>query len=238
MIKITNQQKGIIGTTLFHVVLLLCFLFMGFKTPLPLPAEEGLEIDMGGGGGGGSSEPANVNSTPTTEDNYVTQNSEESNAISENKVKKTKTETKVVEPVVRQELLYKKGSNSGGTGTGTGPGNGSGYGPGNGSGTGGGTGSGIGTGDGPGRGPGFSLKDRTAKSLPAPDFNKVQGKVVVRIKVDPTGKVIDAEAISKGSTIANTRVWKKCEDSAMKSKFSAKADAPDVQQGTITYIFE
>ncbi len=238
MIKITNQHKGIIGTALFHIVILLCFLFMGFKTPLPLPAEKMIEIDMGGGGGGGSSEPVNVNSTPAPEESYASQNSEESSAITETKTKKTKTETKVVEPVVRQELLYKKGSNSGGTGTGNGSGNGSGYGPGNGSGTGGGTGSGVGPGVGSGHGPGFSLKDRTAKSLPAPDFSNVQGKVVVRIKVDPSGKVIDAEAISKGSTIANTRVWKKCEEYAMKSKFSAKADAPDVQQGTITYVIE
>ncbi len=239
MIKITNQHKGIIGTVLFHCLLLLCFFFMGFKTPLPLPAEEGIEIDMGGGGGGGSSEPANVNSVSSSEEDYATQNTEESNAITNNnKVKKTNTEAKVPERVVNQALLYKKGSNSGGTGTGTGTGNGTGYGPGSGSGDGGGNGSGHGPGNGGGRGPGFSLKDRTAKSLPAPDFSNVQGKVVVRIKVDPAGRVVDAEAISRGSTIANTKVWKKCEEFALKSKFSAKADAPEIQQGTITYVIE
>lgn len=237
MIKITNQHKGIFGTVVFHCVLLLCFFLFGFKTPLPLPEEIGTEIDMGGGGGGGSSEPSKVNSTPS-DDNFATQNTEESSSISTSKVKKVNTETKVVDPVVNTALLYKKGSNTGGTGTGTGPGNGSGVGPGNGSGTGGGNGSGVGPGTGPGKGPGFSLKDRTAKSLPAPDFNNVQGKVVVRIKVNPAGVVIDAEAISKGSTISNTRVWKKCEDFALKAKFSAKPDAPDVQQGTITYIIE
>jgi hypothetical protein len=74
--------------------------------------------------------------------------------------------------------------------------------------------------------------------LPAPEINNVQGKVVVRITVDPSGKVVDAEAVSKGSTIANAKVWKKCEDFAMKAKFSAKPDAPEVQMGTITYIIE
>jgi hypothetical protein len=210
---------------------------MGFKTPLPLPPEEGIEIDMGGGGGGGSSDPENIKSTPSSDEDYVTQNTEESNAISTSKVKKVKTETKT-EPVVDSRLMYKKGSNSGGNGTGNGSGNGSGYGPGNGSGTGGGDGSGVGPGKGPGSGPGFSLTGRTAKSLPAPDFNNVQGKVVVRIKVDPSGKVVDAEAISRGSTIANTKIWKKCEEFALRAKFSPKPDAPEVQQGTITYIIE
>ncbi|MEI6347687.1 MAG: hypothetical protein WCP69_07050 [Bacteroidota bacterium] len=232
MKKISNQNKGIIGTALFHALLLLCFLFMGFKTPLPLPPEEGIEIDMGGGGGG-SSDPVNVKPTPSSEDEYVTQDNEASSAISNSKVKKTKTETKV-DPVVDPRLIYKKGSNTNGTGTGVGPGNGSGIGPGSGGGTGGGTDGGIG----PNKGPGFSLNGRSAKSLPAPEINNVQGKVVVRIKVDPSGKVVDAEAVSKGSTIANAKVWKKCEDFAMKAKFSAKPDAPEVQMGTITYIIE
>jgi hypothetical protein len=233
MAKLSNQNKGILGTVLFHALILLCFLFMGFKTPLPLPPEEGIEIDMGGGGGG-SSEPVNVKSTPSSEEEYATQNNEESSSLSSNKVKKTKTETKASDPVVDPRLIYKKGSHSNGNGTGTGSGNGSGTGPGSGSGDGGGNGSGHG----PGNGPGFSLTGRSAKSLPAPQINNVQGKVVVRIKVDPSGKVIDAEAISKGSTIANTKVWKKCETEAMKAKFSAKPDAPSVQQGTITYIIE
>jgi hypothetical protein len=232
MKKISNQNKGIIGTALFHALLLLCFLFMGFKTPLPLPPEEGIEIDMGGGGGG-SSDPENVKPTPSSEEEYVTQDNEASSAISNSKVKKTKTETKA-DPVVDPRLIYKKGSNTNGTGTGVGPGNGSGIGPGSGSGTGGGTDGGIG----PNKGPSFSLSNRSAKSLPAPEINNVQGKVVVRIKVDPSGKVVDAEAVSKGSTIANAKVWKKCEDFAMKAKFSAKPDAPEVQMGTITYIIE
>lgn len=233
MLKLDNNHKGIIGTVLFHGLLLLCFFFMGFKTPLPLPEEIGTEIDMGGGGGG-SSEAAETTPTPSTEDEYATQNSEDNNSITKTNVKKTKTETKETQPEVNKLLLYKKGSNTNGNGTGTGSGNGSGVGSGNGSGS----GTGDGPGNGPGNGPGFSLKGRSAKTLPAPDFNNVTGKVVVRIKVDPTGKVVDAEAISKGSTIASSKVWKKCEEYALKSKFSAKPDAPEVQQGTITYFIE
>ncbi len=234
MLKISNQHKGIIGTVVFHCLLLLCFFFMGFKTPLPLPEEIGTEIDMGGGGGGSSSSDVSTPASSSPED-YATQNSEESTALTNNKNKviRKNVDNKVVEPKVDERFIYKK-SNNNGSGNGNGNGNGPGTGPGSGPGDGGGNG----PGHGPGNGPGFSLNGRSAKSLPAPDFSNIQGKVVVRIKVDPNGKVIDAEAISKGSTIANNKVWKKCEEYAMRAKFSAKSDAPDVQQGTITYIIE
>lgn len=239
MKNITNQHKGIIGTVLLHCLLLFCFFFFGFKTPLPLPPEEGIEIDMGGGGGGGSSEPMDVKPANSSTEEYVTQNVEESYSVSDKKEKKvTPSEPVKPVPVVNQIALYKKGSNSSGNGTGNGSGNGSGVGPGSGSGDGGGNGSGHGTGTGAGRGPGFSLTGRQAKSLPAPEINNVQGSVVVRIKVDQSGKVVDAEAISKGSTIASVKVWRKCEEFALKAKFSPKPDAPEVQQGSITYIIE
>jgi hypothetical protein len=243
MIKIDNKYKGICGTILLHTVLILCLVFMAFKQPVPLPVEEKIELEMesdGGGGGGGSSDiPEETSAATTTETDYVTDNSpDQDNVIAKNSVANNKVVSVKNDRVIDPRLVYKKGSHTNGTGTGDGSGNGSGTGPGSGSGDGGGNGSGHGPGNGSGNGPGFSLKDRTAKSLPAPDFSNIQGKVVVRIKVDPTGKVIDAEAISKGSTIANTRVWKKCEDFALKSKFSPKPDAPSVQQGTITYIIE
>ncbi len=234
MLKLNNQHKGIIGTVVFHLFLLLCFFFMGFKTPLPLPEEIGTEIDMGGGGGGSSSADVSQPSSTDSED-LATNDSEESETIhtSKNKVVKKNVENKIIEPKVDERAIFKKSNKNG-----SGNGNGSGTGDGNGTGNGTGDGSGNGPGHGPGNGPGFSLAGRNAKNLPAPDFNNVQGKVVVRIKVDQTGKVIDAEAVSKGSTIANVRVWKKCEEYALKAKFSAKPDAPDVQQGTITYIIE
>jgi len=233
MLKLNNNHKGIIGTVLFHGLLLLCFFFMGFKTPLPLPEEIGTEIDMGGGGGG-STESEITKPAASNPEEYATQNSEETDAID----KKTKTvkktvETKQVERKVDERFIYKK-SNTSGSGTGNGNGTGSGSGTGKGTGD----GSGVGSGNGPNSGPGYSLKDRKAKSLPAPDFSNVQGKVVVRIRVNQSGTVVDAEAISTGSTIANNKVWKKCEEYALRAKFSAKPDAPEVQQGTITYIIE
>lgn len=42
-----DKRKGIIGTIIFHVVLLLALLFLALRTPLPLPGEEGVEVILG-----------------------------------------------------------------------------------------------------------------------------------------------------------------------------------------------
>jgi len=44
---IKEHKKGIIGTIAFHGVLILLFVFFGFSTPLPLPAEKGILINFG-----------------------------------------------------------------------------------------------------------------------------------------------------------------------------------------------
>lgn len=43
----TKHRRGIIGTTTFHLVLLVVLIFFGFITPLPLPEEEGILINFG-----------------------------------------------------------------------------------------------------------------------------------------------------------------------------------------------
>ena len=42
-----SKRKGIIGTILFHVLLLVAFLFMGLTYQDPPPAEEGISINFG-----------------------------------------------------------------------------------------------------------------------------------------------------------------------------------------------
>ncbi len=84
-----------------------------------------------------------------------------------------------------------------GQGTGTGPGTGPGFGPGSGGGTGGGSGGGIGSGIGPGTGRGEIQGARPEVLLvpPTPPGN-VRGKaVLVRLHVDSTGVVREAEII-------------------------------------------
>ena len=42
-----NKRKAIVGTFLFHLGLLLCFIFLGLTYQIPPPAEEGITINFG-----------------------------------------------------------------------------------------------------------------------------------------------------------------------------------------------
>ncbi len=42
-----ERTKAIIGTVLFHIGLLAFMILMGLRTPLPLPGEEGVEVNLG-----------------------------------------------------------------------------------------------------------------------------------------------------------------------------------------------
>lgn len=45
--ELKDKVKAGFGTILFHAMLLLALFFMALKTPLPLPEEEGVEVDLG-----------------------------------------------------------------------------------------------------------------------------------------------------------------------------------------------
>ncbi len=48
MKKLTkDQRKGLIGTIIFHMLLIIALLFLALRTPLPLPGEEGVEVNFG-----------------------------------------------------------------------------------------------------------------------------------------------------------------------------------------------
>jgi TonB family protein len=48
MKKLTpEQRKGLIGTVVFHALLVLLLVFLALRTPLPLPGEEGVEVNFG-----------------------------------------------------------------------------------------------------------------------------------------------------------------------------------------------
>ncbi|MEA3444755.1 MAG: hypothetical protein U9R19_08530 [Bacteroidota bacterium] len=42
-----DKRRGIIGTAIFHIALLILLIVLGFHTPLPLPGEEGILINFG-----------------------------------------------------------------------------------------------------------------------------------------------------------------------------------------------
>ena len=62
---IREHKRGIIGTIIFHVIVLLLLILLGFFTPLPLPGEEGILVNFGDSETGfGDIEPSPAQSEP------------------------------------------------------------------------------------------------------------------------------------------------------------------------------
>lgn len=228
------NTHGLVGTLLFHALLVGCFFLFGFSTPLPLPAEEGIEVNLGNSDDGmGDIQPENPASmdasSPATDNENVnlTQNTEESASLNTNR---TTTQHQPETNPVNTNIRYTgrnatQGGNEGVTGRPGDQGNPNGnpnatnhYGT-------------------PGHGISFKLDGRKSKSLPKPNYNsREEGIVVVEIWVDEAGNVIKAVAGVRGSTTTNQTLYNLARDAAMRSKFEAKASAIE-QKGTITYNF-
>ncbi len=109
-------------------------------------------------------------------------------------------------------------------------------------GTGGGTGGGKGPGTGPGNGPGsggygFSLSGRSVVSPPPLSKDtKEEGKVVVEITVDKTGKVIKADPNGRGTNTNSAILKAKARQAALATVFNVSGEFEE-QKGTITIIF-
>lgn len=256
-----NEQKArpiaLIVTVLFHAILVALLLFFALRTPLPLPGEEGIEVNLGNSDVGmGDIQPEEVaslqNASPPpsssqADDEAVTENSDESPAIEKinKKVSKTveptntqvtkpKTETST-QPVANPKAIYTGKSNKttqGGSQGITGqPGD-----QGKPNGTPGSTNyDGLG---GKGNGIGYDLGGRGAKNLPKPVYNSdEQGDIVVEIKVDRDGRVTFARAGARGTTISDQTMQRQAEEAARRSLFVRDISAPEEQRGTITYRF-
>ena len=234
-----NNTRAIIGTVLFHALLLVCFIFFGFSTPLPLPKEIGVEVNLGySDDGTGDIEPIDPVSNnasltkPDNRDDYITQNTEEAVSLNKNDNKTNKTETE--EFKVNQNALYNgnknnKGGSQGITGKEGNQGNPNGN-----------PNSGNYNGNSPSGkgGPSYKLTGRNSKSLPKPNYNLTEeGIVVVEIWVDKLGNVTKTNAGARGTTTTDQQLWKLAVEAALRSKFDAKASAPEEQKGTITYNF-
>lgn len=87
--------------------------------------------------------------------------------------------------------------------------------------------------------PNAHLKGRNViGTLPRPNYSvQESGTVVVTVWVDQYGNVTKAQAGADGTTVTSTELWTAARNAAMKAHFNQKADAPALQQGTITYIF-
>jgi TonB family protein len=88
--------------------------------------------------------------------------------------------------------------------------------------------------------PKANLKGRTLNgTLPRPSYPvQASGVVVVKIWVDNYGTVQKAVAGVEGTTVTDKDLWNAARSAAMKASFNMSADAPAMQEGTITYIFK
>ena len=243
-----KKDKGIAvaGTIVVHALVVLVLFLMAFRTPLPLPGEEGVEVDLGmmdqGMGNIQPEKPAipmaaqPKQEQSQTKEDIVTQNDEEAPAIEKPKTTKPKQEKPAEEPKpqVNSRAMYKGSNNpqAGGSEGITGqPGD---QGKPNGL-------AGVRKYDGnggKGNGTGYDLGGRGAKSLHRPndDFSE-EGNVVVDIWVNRAGQVVRAEVAQKGTTIINSEMRQKAKQAALRSTFQSDPDAPEEQHGTITYTF-
>nr|WP_320021963.1 hypothetical protein [uncultured Draconibacterium sp.] len=61
----SEKKKGLIGTIVFHTIVLILLLILGFFTPLPLPGEEGILVNFGNSENGlGDREPSPARRQP------------------------------------------------------------------------------------------------------------------------------------------------------------------------------
>ena len=243
-----SRDKSIaaVGSIVVHAIALLVLFLMAFRTPLPLPGEEGVEVDLGmmdqGMGNIQPEKPAipmaaqPQQEESKNEEDIVTQNDEEAPAIEKPKTTKPKQEKPAEEPKpqVNNRALFKGSNNpqAGGSEGITGqPGD---QGKPNGL-------AGVRKYDGnggKGTGTGYDLGGRGAKSLHRPDDDfSEEGKIVVDIWVNRAGQVVRAEVATKGTEIINNTMRQKAVQAAKRSTFAADPDAPEEQHGTITYTF-
>jgi colicin import membrane protein len=94
---------------------------------------------------------------------------------------------------------------------------------------------GSGTGD---KGISYNLQGRGFQALPPPKYDyQGEGRVVVEVSVDRSGKVVQATPGTKGSTTLDEYLLKAAKEAALGARFEVKQDAPVIQKGTITYNF-
>ena len=258
-----NRTYGILATLLFHAAMILLLLTLALRTPLPLPGEEGMEVNLGFSEEGlGEVQPTEIPSgsqaaspppRASKDEEIATADDEEAPSLSLKKQPKPKnetvtpsqskrpSETKPAEPVLNPNALY-RGKQQGegqpssqGITQGTGD---QGRPDGN-------PASGNYTGQGgSGNGPGFFLTGRSKVFLFQPSYNSDdQGTVVVEIVVDREGNVIRAlpgkkiPGMNIGTTTSDQTLWNEARNAALKSKFSPNPNADPEQKGYIIYKF-
>lgn len=248
ILKDKYQRYGALGTILFHLLLLLLFLFFGLKTPVPIP-QQNIVINFGTSNeGSGEVQPVEPAATEAVEPvisnpkpvvspaklDAVTQNNPNAPSVTDKKTEKVTEPVKEPEKQVNQKALYTKkaGSSSGSEGeTNTAGDQGDPLGSKDASShSGGSTGSGKDS---------YSLGNRKAVQKIKPKYEcQETGTVVVSITVDKQGNVVKATGGARGTTNAAPCLVDRAQEAAMKTKWEPDNDAPELQLGQIIYNFE
>ncbi len=244
-----NKRWGIIGTILFHVVLLFILVMISMKPPDPPRPSQGVEVNLGysdqGMGDIQPDKPAETASQQpkpkpkSTEDDVATQDTEESIKLDDSgsEVKSnSKTEEKKIEKTSNKDWEFKeknKSTDGGSEGITGEPGDqGKENGNPNSNNYSGDVGSG-GEGD-----VAWTLVGRKVKKIIKPVNNSAeQGTVVVTIWVDGDGKVVNAKIKRNESNTSSSKLHKLAIEAAYKTSFDTDPNAIDDQKGTITYMF-
>ncbi len=235
-----DKRTGAIFTILFHVVLLVLFLFFGLQQPDPLPKDEMIELvmeDMGGGGGSiaaatpGAPQPQpSTAPSPAQPEDVAT---EDESPVEQPKPVKPEPKPKPAPvtpapPKPNPNALFTPSTSPavpqegppGGSTPSTTPGAG-----------------GIGS----FHGKGFEgrLDGRGLSKTPSfRNDNTESGKVAVDIRVDPSGKVIYAKGrIGTPTTTTSRQLHTLAEGYARQFTFSANPGASNDQAGFIVFEF-
>lgn len=241
-----NKTIAVSVTVAIHALVVVLLVILALTTPLPLPGEAGVEVNLGmyDEGMGNQQQPKPTEavqpSAPQPEpekvkEDIVTQETEETESISEQKPENTesvidpKTLFHYVEPQNQPQesegntdIQGNQGSNNGNDET-----------------------TNTTTPGGDGINPDYDLKGRGALGdLPIPNINPETAQqgtrvVVIDIWVDRNGFVKKAEINYKKTTAnSNSIEREKAREAAYSSRFtSANEDVPELQQGTITYTY-
>lgn len=244
----SNKVKSSIGTAVIMVLVAVVLLSFGYDPPDPPIPEEGVEVNLGDSdfGLGSDPEPASEASSyapPAAQNQVATQQTEPSVSMPStpnpgsvtNPAAQEQPQVENKEPEINRNALFpgkRNQNNQSGTGS-EGQSSGTGN-QGNSNGT---PNSNNYNGNG-GSGSNFSLKGRSAVSLPKPDYNSnQQGKIVIDIWVNQQGVVTRVEGPAQGSTITNGAMVEQAKKAARKARFNADTKALEEQKGSITYIF-
>jgi outer membrane biosynthesis protein TonB len=256
LVETKNKRIGLTATIVLHVVLVILFIFFGMTHMNPPPEEEGITINFGTSEMGmGDVQPEEVASTSTPQetidntpeetpteasaDQDILTTTEDAPAV---ETKKKKEEPKEVKEPVKEEpkpdknltdalsnWKNNKNTNSGEGDTQQAGDQGS---------TDGDLNSTNRAGGGQGNGVSFNLSGRSMLAAPRiKDDSQEEGKVVVDIIVDNTGKVVRATPGARGSTTASSILYEKAQKAAYATKFNANPNAAQEQKGQMTFIF-